>query len=1753
MADKETGLFIPVSAYADKDSAKSAINELTKGILSSLKDGYIEVPAEIKASYARGSKELDKAQKDVIKLYEKMSKEGFSSSVDDLDDLIEKYRKFKSLAGKEGKGNSKQTKWLSKTIGDTLQPYLAQKRELEKIVAGFEDSINKLEKSVKKPTKKVKSQYVPSDEEITSDIAKHKKRQEKGLSGITKKLDTKSPSMDPGNTNDFELQNSERSSYRSNLVRQQHLSEKEYYKDPKHKATTQKVSEEEINAAVENAIYNGKNQNKITNTEKAGQLSDIVLKQLAKTLGGIEAERPDVVPDDFFKTLETIFKLDQIAGRKTFDSVRKSVDMVFHKYFNVKGNIGGTDGTDKTEGTRKPQVEKILKDFLKELGKFEKSVNKEIADTEKAITSNKKSKGDNTLLNKVIAGVEETAKQTAQLEKDSSRQERTLNTSLTQDIRESSREGAADTAEGQINRDELAVETASLETAQSDASTGFNDDAKADLLIKTVQDVGETIGKSGTNEPSEAESTALSPYVLKDGLFQKTEVEDKTGYTGKKRRIIPTEQQEKKTYQDAQYKRTVNAIEEERAQLERGEHESQQRTFMQSSEVKTFAKGILGSMQKAFEQFKKPTEVDRIMAMNAEERAMARAKRLETFGENRGRNLTDTGDKAGVRRIKELFGHKNGISNKELFQDVKLTPGFTGENAIDTTAIMKSLNKVLSGPEMFKAQTGGTLRNIIGSMTGYIGMDSIEKSRAEAEGLNQVMANVRKEVLKLIQDVQSKEMALSGMQKMGTAKFDKDGVVTHDSSSIAKKTFYDLEEQKGVLKEALAEVQMIDQVVDASGGKVKKILQNIGFLMPELKEQNTIIQNINAGLDKNGKALKFQKRTAEVLNYSFQLMSRHIGQMVKNWMLQLNPINLIKKAFQDFASYDPKWQRTMNVIKYNLRSIILPLMQKIAQLIVNIIGVIDIALQKVQSAFGKTPISLFDQENAKQFKDQVEEIKNVTAGFDELHDIGGDTEKDPNDLTGEIYKPQLSEGWKKFGETLGNIFTAIAKAIQWCIDNWKLLVGLLAAYVVGKGLLNLLTWGKNFGSLLGGLSLSSLISSIGIAIGAALTLYGIFQDIKLAQEWDQMTPEQRTKTANKGDTSMGLGGGLIGAGAGWKLGGSALGAKLGLTAASGMAAGATFVGGIALGISGTANAITAATNGNFDMVQKESTKAGAGIGMAAGTAVGVGMAAAGTKIGAALGAWAGPVGAAVGAVVGAGIGWVTGKVVTYFGDVGGEFSKLKISQEDLTWATEQYNTALGNEYVALQDLTGMEQALGQSGADLYKQVENGTVKYSELSTEQKILLKAYEDYQDCLKTTADALKQQVDYENAILMTKAEESGDYSEFIASMQDATNKGIYSSEEMRDRLSQVYAELSSKEREVFLTQIPEDMRQGVEAGAYQYYSGWEKFKVNMATGWENFKTGAAQLWEDVKTTAGEKWEGIKTTCGNIWEGMKTTAGNIWEGMKTTAGNIWNSIKIEAGEAWEGIKNSAVGQKVQEMATNVATKWNEMKTKASETWNNIKTTAGQKWEEIKNSAIGQKVQETWKNVTTKFNEIKNTLTTSWNTLKTNASTAWNNIKGSIVDAAKNAWEGAKGFFNKIADGVKKAWDSLKELARETGQKIGNFVSGNGWKTDAEIASYAVGTNYVPSDGLAYLHKGEAVIPAKYNEGMSTQGKAYQQNTAASQELLHAIAKLEMMLEKGINVQGQFVQRGSDLVATVEKASNKLSNNILNNRVFAR
>ena len=121
---------------------------------------------------------------------------------------------------------------------------------------------------------------------------------------------------------------------------------------------------------------------------------------------------------------------------------------------------------------------------------------------------------------------------------------------------------------------------------------------------------------------------------------------------------------------------------------------------------------------------------------------------------------------------------------------------------------------------------------------------------------------------------------------------------------------------------------------------------------------------------------------------------------------------------------------------------------------------------------------------------------------------------------------------------------------------------------------------------------------------------------------------------------------------------------------------------------------------------------------------------------------------------------------------------------------------------------------------------------------------------------------------------------------------------------------------------------------------------------------------------------------------------------------------------------------------------------------------------------------------------------------------------------------------------------------------KAAGFTSQSAWeeaelKKRQKLYGYAVGTNYVPNDGLAYLHQGEAVIPAKYN-------KPYQPNdngalTDTINQMREEISNLRQTLNNGINVKGEFRQRGSDLVATVDKARNKNGNQALSNPAFAR
>ena len=508
------------------------------------------------------------------------------------------------------------------------------------------------------------------------------------------------------------------------------------------------------------------------------------------------------------------------------------------------------------------------------------------------------------------------------------------------------------------------------------------------------------------------------------------------------------------------------ALKEKIKQLIEGKIDSQvDETQFVKGPPKNIFEIIQNSIKKVFSPTSDLSEIDKIMSMSKTQQADLLAKRRKEYGfANTMRNTADTGDLTGISRTGFLW-RRNQPNNQDTnpFKNIKITPGID----VDYEGINDALQSAIERNQ-FTAQTGGGFfKQLWGSMTMYAGQDSIEKSRAQADGLNEVMRIMKDAINDLVDAIKVEETALKGMERSGQAVFNDDGTLSDKSSNEAFVTAARMEELKLGLRGVLAEAEMTDDIVESVGGNIGEILKRLGFAAPELQKCNKVLRNINSGLDKNGKALKFQKRTQEVLNYSFQLMSRHIGQMFKNWMMQLNPITQIKKAFSDFASYDTKWQRTMNVIKYNIRRIIRPFMEWLAQQFVNIIGLANALVKGLGKAFGQN-WDLFDKSaaSAEKAREEMEAAANVTAGFDELHDIGGDSSDPAMDFSGDIYTPQwegLNKVIEDFGEKVGKVFKGIKDLTEgWDFWDWLILAGAaITGFAVLKWLIGIFSGGKN--------------------------------------------------------------------------------------------------------------------------------------------------------------------------------------------------------------------------------------------------------------------------------------------------------------------------------------------------------------------------------------------------------------------------------------------------------------------------------------------------------------------------------------------------------------------------------------------------------------------------------------------------------------------------------------------------------------------
>lgn len=294
-----------------------------------------------------------------------------------------------------------------------------------------------------------------------------------------------------------------------------------------------------------------------------------------------------------------------------------------------------------------------------------------------------------------------------------------------------------------------------------------------------------------------------------------------------------------------------------------------------------------------------------------------------------------------------------------------------------------------------------------------------------------------------------------------------------------------------------------------------------------------------------------------------------------------------------------------------------------------------------------------------------------------------------------------------------------------------------------------------------------------------------------------------------------------------------------------------------------------------------------------------------------------------------------------------------------------------------------------------------------------------------------------------------------------------------------------------------------------------------------WESIGPWFEGLWNGIKDVAGSAWSNIVQTATTIWNGLKAfwdqwggqitdifrqlseAASEIWSGIVETAQYLWGSLQafwqkwgseiVATVETLWGAVVSVISGAIE----TVISIWNTMAGIAVFIWDRLKA-FWSVWGETITAMFGglwrglSIIVETainlikdiilfvlavirgdwgaaWGYICDAANTVWEFLVKSWQNLRQTASDIWKGIVNVIIKAVNWMIRG----LNKIQVNIPDWLKYVPGLTGLAGKKFGFNI--------AEIPLLRTGTNYVPQDMLAYLHRGEAVVPREYNPAVAS------------------------------------------------------------------
>ncbi len=524
--------------------------------------------------------------------------------------------------------------------------------------------------------------------------------------------------------------------------------------------------------------------------------------------------------------------------------------------------------------------------------------------------------------------------------------------------------------------------------------------------------------------------------------------------------------------------------------------------------------------------------------------------------------------------------------------------------------------------------------------------------------------------------------------------------------------------------------------------------------------------------------------------------------------------------------------------------------------IANLFG-IKVAFEDTASSLGNTNSGLAQMgTNIEQNRKEAEKLKKSVMGFDELNVVGSNSSSSGSGGAGGGSSAPLQISTPSFDTSaltgaFGD-FESVIEKVRTGLQAILTLVGLVAAGIAAWKLLDAYTAGKSFKGTLKSIGQYALMIA-----GAILLVQGYCDAWVNGIDW--------------GNLLLILGGiSLALTGVGMQFG--TFGVAIGLVAA-----------GIALIILGVQDFINnGATLENTILI------------IGGAVAVAVGLATAGLSV----------LISTIIAVVATVAAFTTAILLEEEAILSTEEAQknLNAAKEAAAEAENGYINAVDAAESALQRLKDAEEKAGITGAELYKQVQNGTLDYANMTAEQKEVYKAYldnekkqKDLEESTKKLNDAKKAETlaSLENEIALGK--EAGSYDKCKESIIKAYEEGAISAEECRDLLAKSMSEMSTDAQKTFMEDIPGDIKEGLNPNKYEttkkkmgdWFSGVGKFF-------------SEQIWKPVK----DWWnKSVKPIFTKQWWSEK------FKSVKQAFTDFWESIKKKFSEVGSTIGGAVSG----------------------------------------------------------------------------------------------------------------------------------------------------------------------------------------------------------------------------------------------------